>query len=666
MVTEYSPSLPHCGEGETCAVEFRSNTVATRRLVSNQNTANLPGDRATARHVPILGLGAKTALWVVIGTIVMIGLFAYLATAALSENTQRNLQERVVLAQMTASYTDALIDNIENVLTHTVGEQNWSDPQTASTALDQAYHRLSPYASHVFLLDAGGDVLAAQPEAPGIKTFKSIIPVIAALNGTSFAISQVAQQLNPLGPSVVAVSPIHNSSGDVSGAVAITLDFTNPNIRAFSNPIGLGQTGYMDLVALDGRILASTRPERIGSESDHGSTLSGLIRDHRQSVSACHDCHTPLPQTTPQEEVLAFAPLTRVQWGIAVHQSEDEVFAPTRLLQTRIIGLMVVMLAGALVLVYFTTRSVIQPIQALTAATQRIAQGDLDSPIKTRGEDEIGVLARSFDEMRLRLKNSTEEIQAWNRKLDARVQERTAAYEAAAKDNARLYAELQRKEQLRGELLRRVISAQEDERKRIARELHDETSQSLTALMVGLDTVHMASAQDIDKANKRLDSCKSIAATLLQNIHRLVADLRPSLLDDLGLVPAIAWYGEQRLKPLGIKFSMDENDLAVRLPPSIETALFRIFQEAVTNIIRHARATEVSVKLARREDRVSLTVADNGRGFDPKALEPDDIQGQGLGLRGMQERASILGGEFHLQTGLGEGTIITIIVPVSE
>jgi signal transduction histidine kinase len=636
-----------------------------RRLTSPP-TATLPGNRTATRRVPVFGLGAKTALWVVIGTVVMIGLFAYLATAALSENTQRNLQERVILAQMTASYTDALIDNIENVLTHTAGEQNWSNPQMASTALDQAYRRLSPYASHVFLLDAGGDVVAAQPEAPDIKTFKSVIPVISVLNGTPFAISQVAQQIVPSNPGVVAASPIRNSVGEVSGALAIILDFTNPNIRAFSNPIGLGQTGYMDLVAFDGRILASTRPGRIGSESDHGSTLSGLIRDHRQSVSACHDCHTPLPQTTPQEEVLAFAPLTRVQWGVAVHQSEAEVFAPTRILQTRIIGLMIIMLASALVLVYFTTRSVIQPIQALTVATQRIAQGDLDSPIQWQGKDEIGVLARSFDEMRLRLKNSTEEIQAWNRELDARVQERTAAYQAAARDNARLYAELQRKEQLRGELLRRVISAQEDERKRIARELHDETSQSLTALMVGLDTVHMASAHDLEQANKHLDSCKSIAAALLQNIHRLVADLRPSLLDDLGLVPAIAWYGEQRLKPLGIKFSMNEHDLAVRLPPSIETALFRIFQEAITNIIRHAHATEVSVKLARRDNKVSLIVADNGRGFDPDALEPADAHGQGLGLRGMQERASILDGEFQLQTGLGKGTVITIIVPVPE
>jgi signal transduction histidine kinase len=267
--------------------------------------------------------------------------------------------------------------------------------------------------------------------------------------------------------------------------------------------------------------------------------------------------------------------------------------------------------------------------------------------------------------MRVRLKNSTEEIQAWNRELDARVQERTAAYEAAAKDNARLYTELQRKEQSRGELLHRVISAQEDERKRIARELHDETSQSLTALMVGLDTVRMASAQDVHKANNRLQASKSIAETLLKNIHRLVADLRPSLLDDLGLVPAIVWYGEQRLKPLGIEFHLDEKGLKDRLTPTVETALFRIVQEAMTNIVRHAQATMVNVRLVREDGHVTLQVSDNGQGFDPQAFQPSDLHGQGLGLRGMQERASILGGEFQMQTAIGKGTVITIRVPVS-
>ncbi len=624
------------------------------------------GIQALFHRIPVIGLSARVAILVAVATISMIGLFAYLGTAALGENTQRNLQERVTLAQMTASYFDALIENTEDVLTQAAEDTRWSDPQDANVALDQAYHRLDSVASRVFLVDQAGRVVSAQPAITGQSTFDAIIPVNAVLQGSSFAISHVPQRITPGELSVVAAAPIRDASHNVSGALVISLDFTNPKIRAFSNPVGLGESGYMDLVALDGRILASTRPARIASESDHGYSLGGMIRDHRQSVSACHDCHTSPAEATPRAEVLAFAPLDRAQWGIAVRQSEAEVFASTQILQSRIFGLLGVMLTGALVLVYLTTRSVIVPVQALTAATRRIANGDLDSPIEARGSDEIGVLARSFDEMRTRVKNSTEEIQALNRELDARVQERTAAYQAAAKENARLYAEVQRKEQLRGELLHRVISAQEDERKRIARELHDETSQSLSALMVGLDTVQMASALDVHQASSRLQNCKSIAGTLLKNIHRIISDLRPALLDDLGLAPAIAWYGEQRLSSMGITFHMDEEGMTARLQPTIETAFFRIVQEAINNAVRHAHATTVNVRLMRKWQRVILEITDNGCGFDPQMLQASDSQGQGLGLRGMQERASTLGGDFQLQTAPGKGTTITVRVPLPE
>jgi signal transduction histidine kinase len=523
---------------------------------------------------------------------------------------------------------------------------------------------VSYFASRVLVVDQQARVIGSKPLALGNITLNDSPPVMAALNGTPFAVSRVVQSHNRLEPSVFAATPIRDGSGKVTRALVVALVFNNLNTRAFAHPIGLGQTGYMDLVAMDGQILASTRPERVSQQSDHEDSLMGMIRDHRQSVSACHDCHTPLAPGVPLAEVLAFAPLDRAAWGITIRQSEAEVFASTRLLQTRIFALMTVMLMGALTLVYLTTRSVIVPVQDLTEATRRIAAGDLDSPLKTYAQDEVGVLARSFDEMRVRLKQSTDEIQALNRELDARVQERTAAYEAAAQENARLYAELQRKEQLRGELLHRVISAQEEERKRIARELHDETSQSLSAFMVGLETVQMALNHDPQKAEAHLRGCESIAEILLKNIHRLIADLRPSLLDDLGLVPAIAWYGEQRLHPLGIQFHVDECNLDKRLEPMIETVFFRIVQEAITNTARYAHAATVHVKLTRQNGSVILQVADDGQGFDPQVLQRADSQGQGLGLRGMQERASILGGEFNLQTAPGKGTIITVRVPL--
>ena len=236
---------------------------------------------------------------------------------------------------------------------------------------------------------------------------------------------------------------------------------------------------------------------------------------------------------------------------------------------------------------------------------------------------------------------------------------------AQAITNARLYAALRQEEQSRAILLRRTITAQEDERMRIARELHDETSQSITALMVGLDTARIVASSDPPKAREQLETARTIARGMLSSIHGLIADLRPSLLDHRGLLPAIAWYGDQRLKPLGIEFCLEEN-LSGRLSPLVESSLFRIVQEGITNVIRHARATEVIVRLWREKGRLTLQIADNGCGFDGKALSDSDESGKGLGLRGLQERAAILGGEFDLRTAPGHGTSITIHVPLLE
>lgn len=231
---------------------------------------------------------------------------------------------------------------------------------------------------------------------------------------------------------------------------------------------------------------------------------------------------------------------------------------------------------------------------------------------------------------------------------------------ALAITNAKLYTALRIEERSRAQLLHQMINTQEEERKRIARELHDETSQSLTALLVGLDTIRIASQVDVSKIETHIQGLKAITQEMLGNIHRLIANLRPSLLDDLGLVTAILWYGEQRLIPLGMDFRLECETFTEPLPPSIETILFRIVQEASTNIIRHANASTVSVSLSQHQDWVTLEIGDDGKGFDPLILETQFSTEQSLGLRGIQERAAILGGSFDIETAPGAGTTIRI------
>jgi len=232
---------------------------------------------------------------------------------------------------------------------------------------------------------------------------------------------------------------------------------------------------------------------------------------------------------------------------------------------------------------------------------------------------------------------------------------------ALAISNAQLYTALRLEERNRADLLHRVIGAQEEERMRISRELHDETSQSLTALLLGLDTIGIAANKAIEGIEPHIQNLKGITEEMLDNIHRLISDLRPSLLDDLGLVPAIEWYGEQRFKHQGVDFVLEENILEERFPRPVETTLFRIVQEGLTNALRHANATKIKIRLMKNEGYVHLEIHDNGIGFNPRNLESAEAGGRGLGLLGMRERAAILGGTLKIESKVGKGTIVHII-----
>ncbi len=628
-------------------------------LVSVHHVARRLVARTTPWFWPNIGLRTKMAVLAVIGIISLVSLFAYLGTTAQSENLERTLQERVVLAQATASHVDYILAAIQDSLTDVAAGVNWSDSTQKDTALDDAYRRLSFFATHVLLLDSTGHVIAARPPFTSPMNLVDFTSVGAALNGQPFAVSRYRRSLNGSFSAALAVAPLRDATGQTSGALAIDVDLSSPNLSIFARPSGLGDTGYMDLIDSGGVILASTRHERVGQDSDHGQSLMGMIRDHRQAVSACHDCHISTEQVSPVAEVLAFAPLDRVPWGVAIRQSEAEVFATPRLLQVRVFALMLISIAGALVLVYATTHNVISPLRGLTAATRRIAGGDLTTPILVYGQDEIAELAHSFDAMRARLSTSIAETQALNRALDARVKERTAELEKALEENAQLYAQVEHKDKMHRELLYRTISAQEEERKRISRELHDETCQLLTGLAYALDNAEA----DAPPGNRMaLEQMHAMTDTALEGIHRIISDLRPSMLDHLGFIAALRWYAETRFKGLGIQFSTREIGDTQRLPAPIETALFRVVQEAINNIAQHAHAAHASFVFQFAVDCVEARISDDGDGFVPARATTGETP-LGMGLMGMEERMSAIGGTFRLRSTPGAGTVIRLHVP---
>jgi len=246
---------------------------------------------------------------------------------------------------------------------------------------------------------------------------------------------------------------------------------------------------------------------------------------------------------------------------------------------------------------------------------------------------------------------------------DVRLLTALAAPMATAIENARLFEQVRNGRAQLQALSRRLVEIQETERGHVARELHDETGQALSSLLLGLSMLEQE-AEDPQAVRARIASLEAMVDEMLENLHRLATNLRPATLDFLGLIPALEQYIETFSEQYGIPvaFEMVELTPEDRLPPEVETALYRIVQEALTNVIRHAQATRVDVLLERRGDRVVAIVEDDGVGFDAETAR----QSGRLGLFGMQERAEMLGGRLTIESAAGMGTTVYVEVPYAH
>jgi signal transduction histidine kinase len=328
------------------------------------------------------------------------------------------------------------------------------------------------------------------------------------------------------------------------------------------------------------------------------------------------------PDTPAADEVVVRSRLTILPWSVVLAEPRAEVFGGIVALQRRWMVLAPVLAILVAVFAWGVARSVKRPLAALEVEAARIAEGDLTHPVPPLGGDEIGRLGRSFEAMR----------------------------EALARD------------ELRGKLLRRVIGAQEEERKRIARELHDETCQTITALQLKLEEAGQADSKDLRV--ERLVDAQGMATRIIDELHRIIYDLRPSILDDLGLLPAIRWMAQRNLAPLGIQVRFEFEALPERLPNEVEITVFRAVQEAISNVVRHAEAEKVLIEVAAERGILEIDVEDDGRGFDPAEAAGPSESGRGLGILGLRERLELIGGTAKVVSSPGGGTRVSLRVPL--
>ena len=294
------------------------------------------------------------------------------------------------------------------------------------------------------------------------------------------------------------------------------------------------------------------------------------------------------------------------------------------------------------------TRVLVHPLHDIIRAMQRVQAGDLTVQIPMWARDEIGAVQTEFNTM----------VRGLEESRAAFVQQQTELQQLN-RENARLVAELQAKSVRLEQLLHHAITAQEAERKRLARELHDETGQSLTSILLRLKALQTET--DPDVIHDRLNGLRYLAGETLEEVRRLAMDLRPTALDDLGLVPAIRWYVQEWSKRSEIIITFNPSIVVDRLPSNHEIILYRAVQEGLTNIARHAYAQHATITLEQNANSVWLTIVDDGKG-----IHPGSSNRSGMGLEGMRERVALVGGRLQVDSTPDIGTRIVIELPIGE
>jgi signal transduction histidine kinase len=325
-----------------------------------------------------------------------------------------------------------------------------------------------------------------------------------------------------------------------------------------------------------------------------------------------------------------------VRLGVA-HNGMDEILL-AMIRQILTITLLVSLFGIAVA--YILVSLALKPVSRLASAMEVVGGGDFSQRFTTGFMDEVGKLTSAFNTMLIRLSQLTEERSQYQK-------------------------ELERKEYLRRQLQEKIISSQEEERKRISRELHDDTGQSLTTLKLVLKKIEKAA--DLSEVNNLTRDMRELLSKTIEGVRSLSLDLRPSVLDDLGLIAALKRYLQDSSERLNLSIDFHEQGLEAWQPDSFQsTTIYRVVQEALTNIAKHAKAKNVSVIIEKQRDNILVIVEDDGVGFDTEICNNREANRPCLGIFGMQERAILVRGELVVESAPGQGTTLYFKLPLEE
>jgi len=365
-----------------------------------------------------------------------------------------------------------------------------------------------------------------------------------------------------------------------------------------------------------------------------GSLWTDMIKPVPYQQLDSSKLHAPFEYSGPGGKYIAAArPIANTAWLVSVEFPRQSVLTSANRFLQRIIIIGAILVVIGIFIGWLMSRSITKPLNKLTGAASAIASGDYSATVAVERPDEVGKLSRAFNAMIGQVSKAKEGLEQ------------------------KIIETAEMNEQLR-DLSAYLQNVREDERIHIAREMHDELGQVLTGIKMDVSWLRKKLAESNDPVmTERLEYMLVVIDDAVKFVRKLAAELRPSILDDLGLIPALEWHSQEFEKRYNIKteFYSQVHDLTIS--SVIATGLFRMYQESLTNVARHSDATKVMVSLRVINDEISLSIADNGKGFDTSTANKKT-----LGLLGMKERAAMIGGNLEIISESGKGTTIRITV----
>ncbi|HRT08455.1 MAG TPA: cache domain-containing protein [Candidatus Paceibacterota bacterium] len=490
---------------------------------------------------------------------------------------------------------------------------------------------LNPQYANLGVVNTNGQLLASTAPAPRSLNLAGESFFRRAVESLEFSVGDIALPPQTPRPTLTFSRPVLDSRGQLTAVVFATIELNFfEGLYSQLRRLPIPRDASWTLINTNGLILARyPGPKRwVGRESLDAAVVARAFESPGQPFEA--------PGPDGRESIYAFALLpTQLVAGDAravLCVPRQVLFAQAN--RTAAQYLTWLGLAGGIALLLGWVGSnvlVIQPIKALVQSSTRLARGDLSARTGLRhGHDELGQLTLSFDLMAQALEQRERERQRASLKLQV--------------------------------LSHRLVEVQESERRHIARELHDEIGQTLTVAEMNLQ----AALQSPEKPalERRLEESIRAVERVLEQVHDLSLNLRPSMLDDLGLEPALRWYTQRQAELAGLTAEFHPVPLDKRPPPVIETECFRVAQEALTNVVRHAQARSVVVTLTQSDGCLRLSVRDDGCGFEVAQVRNRAVHGASLGVLSMEERATLAGGGLEIISAPGQGTEVRAWFPL--